>query len=241
MNDRKNRDALEKELKYCFNNGGLLDNALRHSSFVNEQPNQTLTDNERLEFLGDAVLNLVIGHLLMRSFPELPEGDLSRMRANMVNETQLASLARKIDLGYYLKLGKGEVQTNGHDKNSILSDAFEAVVAAVYLDGGFQNAFDFVQNQFSSLFLSAETIKQTHDAKSRLQELVQTFKGPLPEYRVVQETGPDHDKTFLVHLTLGDLETSGAGRSKKYAEQEAALKALDLLKLKTKTTPDADR
>ncbi|MBU0993887.1 MAG: ribonuclease III [Proteobacteria bacterium] len=229
MNETKDLANLEYRLNYSFKNIKLLENALRHSSFVNEHSDLSLTDNERLEFLGDAVLNLVIGHLLMNSFPSLHEGDLSRMRANMVNESQLAMIARDIDLGFYLKLGKGEIQTNGQDKNSILSDAFEAVVAAVYIDGGFQNAFDIVARQFSEFLLSSDPLKQSYDSKSRLQELVQTSKRPMPEYRVAQETGPDHDKTFIIQLTIGDIETSGAGKSKKTAEQEAAMKALEIL------------
>ena len=229
MNDKKDLHHLEYRLGYQFKNRQLLENALRHSSFVNEQPDTRLKDNERLEFLGDAVLSLTIGHMLMTSFPDHHEGDLSRMRANLVNETQLALIAKDIDLGRYLQLGKGEVQTNGREKSSILSDALEALVAAVYLDSGFKTAFSFVKKQFAPLLTSKEVLKQYHDAKSRLQELVQTTKRPMPEYRVADETGPDHDKTFVVQVSIGDLETSGTGKSKKAAEQEAASKALEIL------------
>ena len=229
MNDKKDLHHLEHRLGYQFKNRQLLENALRHSSFVNEQPDTRIKDNERLEFLGDAVLSLTIGHLLMTTFPEHHEGDLSRMRANLVNETQLALIARDIGLGRYLQLGKGEVHTNGREKSSILSDAFEALVAAVYLDSGFKKAFAFVKKQFAPLLTSTEVIRQYHDAKSRLQELVQTTKRPMPEYQVADETGPDHDKTFVVQVAIGDLEASGTGKSKKTAEQEAASKALEIL------------
>ncbi|MGD8883539.1 MAG: ribonuclease III domain-containing protein, partial [Desulfobacterales bacterium] len=132
---------IENKLEYEFRSKELLDEALRHSSFVNEQPDADLRDNERFEFLGDAVLNLIVGHILMERYPNLKEGDLSRIRANLVNESQLAIIARAIDLGAFIRLGKGEIQTHGSEKNSILAGAFEALIAAVYLDGGFKVAF----------------------------------------------------------------------------------------------------
>ena len=136
---------IEEKLCYHFTSIDLLEEALRHSSYVNEQIDTDLRDNERLEFLGDAVLNLVIGHILMQRNPDLKEGDLSRIRANLVNEAQLARIARWVDLGSFIMLGKGEIQTQGREKNSILADTFEALLAAVYLDGGFDAAFKIIE------------------------------------------------------------------------------------------------
>ncbi len=221
----------EKKIHYSFKDKCILDNALRHSSFVNEQPDSDLEDNERLEFLGDAVLNLVIGDLLMARFTLLNEGDLSRMRSSLVNETQLAQIARTINLGQVIKLGKGEEQTNGREKNSILSDVFEAVIAAVYVDGGFNAAFKFVEKLFSAQIDNSNNPSLNHDYKSRLQELSQVKFKVMPKYKVVLEGGPDHDKTFKVQLSINDLSVFGSGKSKKTAEQDAAGKALiELLK-----------
>lgn len=224
---------LQETLGHHFNQLPLLQEALRHSSFVNEQSDARLRDNERLEFLGDAVLNLTIGHLLMVAHPDLHEGSLSRLRANMVNETQLADVARNVDLGRYLMLGKGEIQTGGHDKNSILANAMEAVIAAIYLDGGFEAAFGMIKRHFGALLDAVPDLISGQDYKSRLQEAVQSKIREVPHYRVVDEQGPDHDKTFCVGLTFGDIETQGVGKSKKLAEQEAARKALEAIGIKT--------
>lgn len=219
-------ECLQRSLGYTFINTDLLEEALRHSSYVNEQADAGLRDNERMEFLGDAVLNLVIGHLLMEFHPELREGDLSRIRANLVNESQLADLARGLDLGRHLQLGKGETQTQGHEKNSILANAFEALCAAIYLDQGFDAASAILQRLFNDLLKDASLLNTGQDFKSRLQEAVQgTFKA-IPAYQVVEEIGPDHDKTFRVAMTVGDLQTEGLGKSKKMAEQDAARQAL---------------
>lgn len=221
--------SLEILVGYHFDNIELLAEALRHSSFVNEQIDDDLNDNERLEFLGDAVLSLVIGHLLMRDYPHLHEGELSRIRANMVNETQLASLSRMISLGKYLQLGKGELQSNGRDKNSILANAFEALIAAVYLDNGFGAAFDFIERRFKPLLSDAHHVLSGQNYKSQLQEKLQSNGNGPPVYKVTNETGPDHEKTFHVVMQFGDLQAQGQGRSKKAAEQEAARSALELL------------
>lgn len=221
---------LERNLCYQFENSDLLIESLRHSSFANEQSDPNMRDNERLEFLGDAVLNLTIGHILMQRFPELKEGDLSRMRANLVNETQLAALARKIDVGPFIQLGKGEIQTNGSEKNSILANTFEAIIAAIYLDGGFAATFNIVLKHFSVLLDAITMPNADQDYKSRLQELVITTLKIMPLYTIVHEDGPDHDKTFWVKLKVGELQTEGVGKSKKMAEQDAARKGLKMLK-----------
>lgn len=219
-------DLLQTRLGYRFKDPDLLQESLRHSSFVNEQFNPALRDNERLEFLGDAVLNLVIGHLLMNAYPDLREGDLSRIRSNMVNETQLADVARTIDLGPFLQLGKGEILSQGFSKSSILANALEAVIAAVYLDGGFPAAFSMIQHHFQHLINDALDLTTGQDFKSRLQEAIQGSTREVPQYQVVAESGPDHDKTFSVQVTVGRLQARGSGKSKKLAEQDAARQAL---------------
>jgi len=220
---------LQQKLCYEFTNIDFLVESLRHSSFVNENLELDIQDNERLEFLGDAVLNLVVGHMLMHRYPDLKEGDLSKMRANLVNESQLASIARQMNLGSYLQLGKGEIQTKGWEKKSILADTFEAVIAAVYLDGGFDAAFRIIDGHFSFLLDSVVTSTANHDYKSQVQELVQMKYQQIPVYAVVHESGPDHDKTFRVRLTVGNIQAEGEGKSKKAAEQDAARKGLELL------------
>ncbi|MGD8837903.1 MAG: ribonuclease III [Desulfobacteraceae bacterium] len=218
----------QRSLCYQFTDIRLLEEALRHSSYVNEQLDPEMRDNERMEFLGDAVLNLVVGHLLMKSYPQMREGELSRIRANLVNETQLAGIARTLDLGSYLLLGKGEVQSNGREKNSLLANALEAVIAAVYLDGGFEVAAALLEHHFKTLIQSGETLTIGQDYKSRLQEAVQGTIKKIPQYQVVRESGPDHNKTFTIEMNVGDLQTQGTGKNKKTAEQEAARKGLEL-------------
>ena len=222
--------VLEQTLQYEFKNKGLLEESLRHSSFVNEQGQTVMRDNERLEFLGDAVLNLIVGHLLMSNFPDLHEGDLSRFRSHLVNEAQLAKVARKISLGSYITLGKGELQSDGQNKQSILADAFEALIAAIYLDGGFDAAFRIIQSGFLEQIRSNGIVLINHDYKSQLQEFIQTTHTSLPAYTVVSENGPDHDKTFRVQLKIDNFLAEGVGKSKKIAEQEAAGRALEMLR-----------
>jgi len=221
---------LQQKLCYEFKNTDYLVESLRHSSFVNENIDLDIQDNERLEFLGDAVLNLVVGHMLMHRYPDVKEGDLSKMRANLVNESQLASIAQEMDLGSYLQLGKGEIQTKGGEKPSILANTFEAVVAAVYLDGGYNAAFKFIHGHFSFLLDSIVMSTVNYDYKSQVQELVQMKQQKMPVYTVVHESGPDHDKTFRVMLKVGETQAEGEGKSKKAAEQDAARKGLELLK-----------
>jgi len=224
---------IEKKLGYEFRSKQLLDEALRHSSFVNEQPEADLRDNERFEFLGDAVLNLIVGHILMRRYPDLKEGDLSRSRANLVNESQLAAMARSFDLGLYIQLGKGEIQTHGREKNSILADTFEALMASIYLDGGFEAAYQIIETNFQPLIEQLHTAANNYDYKSQLQEKVQVEHGSMPDYRIIREDGPDHDKTFRVALKVLNIETRGSGKSKKAAEQDAARMALEALNKKS--------
>lgn len=227
--DKHFLENLERALGYRFKDVGQLTAALRHSSYVNEQPGTALTSNERLEFLGDAVLNLAISHLLMKRYPDLAEGDLSRNRANLVNENQLAEIARKIGLGPHLLLGKGEALTDGREKNSILADATEAVIAAIYLDGEFDAAFAFVEKHFQERLRTATRAPYETDYKSKLQEYVQSAYHEVPRYRVVDEQGPDHEKIFTVRVTVAKIAAEGEGKSKKTAEQAAAQAALELL------------
>ncbi|MGD8971175.1 MAG: ribonuclease III [Desulfobacterales bacterium] len=219
-----------QKLGYHFSDETMISEAFRHSSYVNEQADSGLRDNERLEFLGDAVLNLVVGYLLMQRYPEMKEGDLSRMRATLVNESQLAEIARTISLGSHIMLGKGELLSNGCEKNSILADTFEAVVAAVFLDGGFDAAYRIIDIHLAPLLEEIQTLSSSQDFKSQLQELVQVNQQQMPDYSVIGENGPDHDKTFSVRLKVLDLITDGRGKSKKQAEQDAAKKALDILR-----------
>jgi ribonuclease-3 len=222
--------AFMYKLRYQFRDLSLIDEALRHSSYVNEKGDGAMRDNERLEFLGDAVLNLIVGHLLMARLPALKEGDLSRMRASLVNESQLADLARSMNLGDHIELGKGEKLSNGHEKNSILANAFEAVLAAVYLDGGFDSAFEVVEAHMSPLFDELQTLEANQDFKSQLQELAQSCQQKIPIYTVIDQSGPDHDKTFSIQLTANGIKTEGLGKSKKLAEQDAARQALSILR-----------
>jgi ribonuclease-3 len=219
---------LEALLGYSFEKRELLERALTHRSYANEHSSEGVQDNERLEFLGDAVLDLLVGHHLMLTFPILSEGELSMTRAQMVSEAGLTKVAIELGLGDWLRLGKGEEQSGGRQKPSILSDALEALVAALYLDGSIEAARAFVQAHFV-----AHTPKQPGvggDHKTRLQELVQRRWKSAPVYELIGESGPDHDKTFEVIVRVDGAEKSRAkGRSKKSAEQTAAALALDLL------------
>jgi ribonuclease III len=220
---------LEALIGYNFTDTVLLEESLRHSSYVNETPSSSLRDNERLEFIGDAVLNLAVGHLLLQRFSTLKEGDLSRMRANLVNERQLAQLARHLELNRSIRLGKGEALTGGFDKDSILAGALEALVAAVYLDGGFAAAFALVEREFRPLIGQIDPRFAHGDFKSQLQELVQSGPGTMPAYAIAREEGPDHDKIFWVRLRVMDIEVEGMGKNRKTAEQDAARQALHVI------------
>jgi len=221
-------EVLQVALGFHFSNTELLVQALTHRSFANERQSDGCRDNETLEFLGDAVLDLVIGHHLMTGFPGLGEGDLSTTRAQMVSEQGLYRVARDLDLGQWLRLGKGEERSGGRDKSSILADALEALLAAVYLDGGFDAARDVVLKHFSAH--TPKTPGQHADYKTRLQELAQRLYKTAPVYEILSEEGPDHQKTFLVSVAIAGNESARArGHSKKAAEQAAAALALDSL------------
>ena len=219
---------LETAIGYRFHNLSLLQNALTHSSYANERWHNSLLSNERLEFLGDSVLGMLVAEYLFRSFPDRPEGELTRMRADMVCEKTLASVANRIGLGEHLLLGHGEEQGGGRSRDSILADAVESVIAACFLDGGLEAALKFVQ-QF---ILVDVPVTRLHNAdyKTSLQELVQQKKNQVLSYALVGQSGPDHDKQFDVEVSLnGTVVGKGTGRSKKRAEQDAARAAIEKL------------
>jgi len=220
-------DELEKRLGYSFQNRALLENALTHSSYANENRGKGLESNERLEFLGDSVLGMVTADYLFRAHPDLPEGDLTRTRAALVCEGGLVVVARAVGLGSYLKLGRGEDAGGGRERDSILADAVEAVIAAIYLDGGIGSARKFIQR----FILDRESEKSAkRDYKTTLQELVQRESGQVLEYRLLGSSGPDHAKVFQVEVELnGSGIGSGEGHSKKEAEQMAARAAIEKL------------
>ena len=220
-------NTLEEKLGYSFQNRELLENALTHSSRANESRGK-LPSNERLEFLGDSILGMVVADHLYRGHPDLPEGGLTRTRAALVCEESLVEVAQALNLGEYLRLGKGESSGGGRERPSIQADAVEAVLAAIYLDGGIGSARKFIQK----FILSRETdgLAKPLDHKTALQELVQRESGQVLRYRLVGEEGPDHNKRFFVEVTLnGQAVGSGSGRSKKEAEQMAAAAAIESL------------
>ncbi len=220
--------GLAELLGHRFKDLARLDQALRHSSFAHENPGAG-PSNEQMEFLGDAVLALTVSHLLLTHFPESPEGELSRGRASLVNARRLAALARELDLGAYLLLGRGEEQQAGREKPSLLADALEAIMAAIFLDGGLKAADRLTRRWFTPL-LGGLAEAPWQDFKTRLQELTQArFKGS-PHYLLLSESGPSHARQFLVEVRLGERPLAvGQGRTKKQAEQQAARRALETL------------
>ncbi|MCI9527698.1 MAG: ribonuclease III [Lachnospiraceae bacterium] len=218
----------EERIGYQFQDKKLLAQALTHSSYANECHTGRLSDNERLEFLGDAVLELVSSEFLFKSFPEETEGEMTRLRASMVCEQTLSFCTRGLDLGRYLRLGKGEEQTGGRKRASVLSDALEAVIGAIYLDGGFANAKEFI---LKYILNDLEHKKLFFDSKTILQEVVQGNFSEELHYRMLREEGPDHNKRFIMEAMIGDTAYGqGEGRTKKAAEQEAAYQTLLRLK-----------
>ncbi len=224
--------TLEEKIGYAFRDRTLLENALTHSSYANEHRDKGMPSNERLEFLGDSILGLVVADHLYRNRPDLPEGDLTRIRAALVCEGSLVEVAKALDLGSYLKLGRGEESGGGRKRPSIQADAVEAMLAAVYLDGGIGQARKLIHNLI--LNQEREKIANGRDFKTALQELVQRESGQVLSYRLVGESGPDHAKCFSMEVLLnGQPIGAGEGRSKKEAEQAAAKAAVGKLE-KTK-------
>ena len=226
---REGLDRLAENLACRFRDPSLLAIAVIHRSYLHENPGAAAGNNERLEFLGDAVLQLVVSDLLMKRFPDAKEGLLSRLRASAVNEHQLAELATALRLGEHLRLGRGEDLSGGRTKASILADAMEALIAAVYIGGGFGAAASAVGRLYEPFLADLETSEPWRDFKGALQERSRSLLGEMPCYEVVGEAGPDHDKTFEVRLRVGTLDVHASGRSKKEAEQNAARKALPAL------------
>lgn len=229
--EKRDLEELNERLGYTFQNTDLLEEALRHSSYVNERQDSRLKDNERLEFLGDAVLDLAISHILMTLFKKAKEGDLSKYRASVVNEKGLLKIAKKLNLGNYIQLGKGEELTLGREKPSILANTLEALIGALYLDAGFSKTKDIVHSLFASLLGKIDSGEMVDDYKSTLQEYTQELYKVRPQYLLLDERGPAHNKTFKVALQLnGEIMAEGEGRSKKEAEQRAAKETYFCLK-----------
>lgn len=220
---------LQNKIGYHFKNIDLLTEALTHSSYANEHKAQHIKYNERLEFLGDAVLSIVVSDYIFKNCPELPEGELTKLRASLVCEKSLFEFAKKIDLGKHLILSKGERNNGGAERPSILSDAFEALIAAIYIDGGFAPASKHILNFIIPAIKNSKK-KKINDYKTTLQEIIQKNPGEQLEYVLVDESGPDHNKHFVVEVHLNsNIIGKGGGRSKKEAEQQAAREALELM------------
>lgn len=218
--------TLEQKIEYTFNDRSLMVEALTHSSYANEKGN--VDCNERMEFLGDAVLSIVSAEYLYTTFPDMPEGKLSKLRSSLVCTQSLSDFARQINLGSFLLLGKGETASGGYDRDSILEDAFEALIAAIYLDGGMEPA----KRHILRFLVPAIESQRIHfkDYKTTLQEIIQQNPDETLNYVLIGESGPDHDKRFEVEVHLNsNVIGRGIGRSKKQAEQEAAREALSLL------------
>ena len=221
---------LEERISYQFKNRNLLKQAVTHSSYSNEKRMSKLANNERLEFLGDAVLEVISSEFIFLKYKQMDEGEMTKLRASLVCEQSLASCAREIELGKFLLLGKGEMNTGGRERDSILSDALESIIGAIYLDGGFTSAKEFVEG----LVLSDIEGKQLfYDSKTILQEVVQSKYKEILHYELIGEVGPDHDKMFTVAVYIGENKLgTGSGRTKKAAEHEAAYQAILLLRQK---------
>lgn len=222
--------SLQKRIGYQFKNPAFLNKALTHKSYVNESQ-QALKDNERFEFLGDSVLDLIVSGYMIKTYSGFAEGTLSKIRAAVVNETCLAELAREIDLGQYLLLGKGEELSGGRDKNSLLANAYEALAGGIYFDSDFDTALGIYLPVLTREISKYSSTAQFRDYKSELQEFTQMHSNCIPLYKINKETGPDHAKQFEVVVMVKEEECGcGSGKSKKEAEQAAAKEALDSLK-----------
>ncbi len=226
---REEFETLQRDIEYRFRDRGLLEHAMTHTSRANEDVSGGVVDNESLEFLGDAVLGFMIADMLFREFPTFNEGQKSKIKALLVSTTTLARQAERLALGDHLLLGRGEEKSGGRRKQALLADAYEALIAAIYLDGGIEQARAFIAREFAAL---VDDVKHHglhgRDYKSALQEVLQSESAPLPEYRLAGTTGPDHEKLFRVELLVrGETIAEGTGGSKKEAEQEAARLALE--------------
>ena len=225
---------LEKKINYTFNNKSALVRALTHSSYANEANAQHYTESkvhsyERLEFFGDSILSFVVSEYICVNFPECPEGELTKLRAAVVCEDSLYEIAKKLNLGKYILLGKGEENTGGRERKSVLADVVEAIIAAIYKDGGLNPASEFILNNLRKKISSIMNTEKVEDYKSQLQHLVQQAPGELLEYELEDEIGPDHDKTFVMVAKLNrNIIGKGTGRTKREAEQQAAKEALIL-------------
>lgn len=223
-------EALQHAIGYRFRDRGLLEHAMTHTSRANEDVSGGALDNEALEFLGDAVLGFIVADVLFVDFPEFDEGEKSKTKASLVSTTTLAKQAERLRLGDHILLGRGEEKTGGRKKQALLADTYEALIAAIYLDGGVEHAKAFVLREFATLLADVrrDGAGGQEDYKSSLQELLQSRNLPLPEYRLVDTAGPDHRKTFEIEVVLnGDALARASGTSKKEAEQEAARLALE--------------
>ena len=226
--NQKKMEEFQQVIGYQFQNKNLLRQALTHSSYANEKHMHRLSDNERLEFLGDAVLEIISSEYLFNTYQDKPEGDLTKLRASIVCEPTLALCTKEMDLGKYLYLGKGEDMTGGRSRKSILSDALEAVIGAIYLDGGFASAKEFI---LRFILTDIEHKQLFYDSKTILQEMVQAKYKETLVYELIKEEGPDHNKSFEVCVKIGDEEIGrGLGRTKKAAEQVAAYHGICRLK-----------
>ena len=223
---------LENLLGYSFANRGLLLQALTHRSYVNENEGERSRNNESLEFLGDSVLGFLISARIFQNHPELTEGELSKIKAYLVSAANLVRLAERIRLGDFIRLSRGEEKTGGRTKRAIVVDAYEAIIGAIYLDGGVGAASDFVGRQIDEFLENLDVKQLTYgDFKSALQEQLHDLGRPEPEYRVVKELGPDHRKTFVVQVMIhGEVVAESSGKTKKEAQQSAARLALEALK-----------
>ena len=224
-------DEAQRAIEYVFRQPELLEEALTHRSYINELKAKGGRDNERLEFLGDAIIAVIISQYLTEIFPNDSEGELSKKKARLVSEVSLAKAARELNLGRFLRLGRGEERTQGREKNSLLANALEALIAAVYLDGGLEAAQTLAHRTLAGVFQELKEvngIEYTQDYKTQYQEWCQKRFDTLPRYVTVCESGPEHQKTFEVQLTIkGEIAGVGTGRTKKEAEQMAAKQALD--------------
>lgn len=222
--------SLQQNIGVTFQDTSLLQQAFQHSSFINENPDSPISDNERLEFLGDAVLNFTVAEKIYQEFPNLTEGELTVLRISLIREDTLARLASELSLGNYLQLGKGEEASGGRHRQTNLADTFEALIGAIFLDQGLATARDFISRKLSKYLKEIKNGESEQNYKAKLQEFTQAEYKQLPTYHLIESSGPDHDKNFVVEVVLrGKLLGKGFGKSKKAAEIEAARLACEKL------------